>query len=205
MDFLLLQIADSAFPVGGFAHSGGLEAAWQRDELTSVDDWTARYVRSLGRAALPFVNAAHRRPHELRAIDERCNTFITQHVARRASVTQGAAFAATCARSFGITRVDGEHFAPVFGAVLRILSVNEDDTRALFVHTALRGVLSAAVRLGVCGSYESQQIQRRLGSLCAQVCADAARHDLDDAAQIDPLFDVLQGQHDALYSRLFQT
>jgi urease accessory protein len=32
-DWLLWQLADSAFPTGGFAHSGGLEAAWQHGEI----------------------------------------------------------------------------------------------------------------------------------------------------------------------------
>ena len=205
MRFLLMQIADSAFPVGGFAHSGGLEAMVQLGELGSVDAWTERYLRQLAFAALPFVNAAHRRPSEHAFIDDRCHVFITQHVARRASLTQGKAFAATCVRSFAIAAPAASHFCVVFGACLRTLSVSEDETRSLFVHTALRGVLSAAVRLGAIGSYRSQQLQRGLAPVCEDVCSMAAAFDVSDAAQIDPVIDVLQGQHDALYSRLFQS
>jgi hypothetical protein len=32
-DWLVWQLADSALPTGGFAHSGGLEAAWQHGEV----------------------------------------------------------------------------------------------------------------------------------------------------------------------------
>src|SRR5450432_522762 len=37
-DWLLWQLADSAFPTGGFAHSGGLEAAWQHGEIRGAED-----------------------------------------------------------------------------------------------------------------------------------------------------------------------
>ena len=36
--WLLWQLADSAFPTGGFAHSGGLEAAWQNGEVSNRGD-----------------------------------------------------------------------------------------------------------------------------------------------------------------------
>ena len=35
-DWLFWQLADSAFPTGGFAHSWGLEAAWQSGEVADV-------------------------------------------------------------------------------------------------------------------------------------------------------------------------
>ncbi|MDB5296990.1 MAG: putative urease accessory protein UreF, partial [Phycisphaerales bacterium] len=36
-DWLLWQLVDSAFPTGGFAHSGGVEAAWQHGRLRDGD------------------------------------------------------------------------------------------------------------------------------------------------------------------------
>ena len=57
-DFTLWQLADSAFPTGGFAHSAGLEAAWQHGEVrnrSELQGYLLASLHQLGRAALPFV------------------------------------------------------------------------------------------------------------------------------------------------------
>ena len=62
-DFLFWQLADSAFPTGGFAHSGGLEAAWQHGEVANRGELVSfieASLHQLGHAALPFVTAAYR-------------------------------------------------------------------------------------------------------------------------------------------------
>src|SRR5260221_11759540 len=60
-DWLLWQLADSAFPTGGFAHSLGLEAAWQHGEVrnrTELVSFIEAGLQQLGHAALPLVTAA---------------------------------------------------------------------------------------------------------------------------------------------------
>jgi urease accessory protein len=66
-------------------------------------------------------------------------------------------------------------------------------------------VLSAAVRLGVVGSYDAQRLQSECAAWSSHVLRryrDSGPHDL---AQSAPVLDVLQGAHDRLYSRLFQS
>ena len=83
-------------------------------------------------------------------------------------------------------------------------SAAEGECVRLFLHAALRGVASAAVRLGVVGPAEAQRLHSKLHPLLEDV-ADGSHADVERAAQISPLADLLQGAHDRLYSRLFQS
>jgi urease accessory protein len=73
------------------------------------------------------------------------------------------------------------------------------------LHVAVRGVLSAAVRLGIAGSYEAQRLQAESAPVLDRALACAAALDERDLAQPAPLLDLLQAGHDRLYSRLFQS
>jgi urease accessory protein len=101
--WLFLQLADSAFPTGGFAHSAGLEAAWQHGEIRNRHELVS-YIEAclyqLGHAALPFVTAAHNKPYRLEEFDNLCESFITNHIANRASRAQGKAFLNVVQRIF---------------------------------------------------------------------------------------------------------
>ena len=91
------------------------------------------------------------------------------------------------------------------GAVFAALNLPPGVARQVCVYTAVRGVLAAAVRLGIVGSYESQRIQHDLAPAIIAV-ADRARDAGErDLAQTAPVVDVLQSAHDRLYARLFQS
>ncbi|MCP3102081.1 urease accessory protein UreF [Myxococcus sp. K15C18031901] len=212
----VLQLGDSGFPTGGFAHSGGLEAAVQAGEVRGAPE-LRRFLRELlwqtGHGALPLVGAAHREPSTLPALDARADAFLSGHVANRASRTQGRAFLDTCSRIFpkpvGPVREAARaaglcfHHAPLFGAVLRALDVELADAQQLLLSLTARGALSAAVRLGIVGTHESHQLQHQAAPLLDAVLERCAGLGLDDLAQPSPLLDLLGSTHDRLYSRLF--
>ncbi len=218
IDWIFWQLADSAFPSGGFAHSAGLEAAVQLGEVTGAGGLEAFLSRSLwqaGALALPLAAAAHADPDGLPEVDRICEAMMPNHVANRASRAQGRAFLRAAAAAFPAAaepleacawreRLAG-HLAPVEGAVLRLLGAGREQAQRLLLFLGLRGIVSAGVRLGLVGPLEGQAIQGRAAGLAEQVLAACGDRSLDEAAQVDPLLDLLQGHQDRLYSRLFQS
>ena len=205
----MLQLADSAFPTGGFAHSYGLEAASQAGEATDLRRFTRDAIWQAGFGALPLVRAAFLDPGALPALDARADAFLVNHVANRASRTQGRAFLSTCARIFpGRVPLAGGlhlHLAPLWGAVFRALDLRLEDAQRLQLWATARGVLSAGVRLGLAGTLEAQAMLAGLDPVLDEVLACCSELGPESLAQPAPLADLLSATHDRLYSRLFQS
>ena len=212
-DWLLWQLADSAFPTGGFAHSGGLEAAWQHGEIRSAGDlsyFLETYMCQIATSMIPFVTAGHGDPDQLESWNRRCDAFLTNHVANRASRLQGRAFLNSASRIFGAVLnlgkvCDPSHYAPTFGVITRKLSLEKSTTAQLFAFQSLRGVIAAAVRLGIVGPMGAQTIQHRMIARVAEILESVGEVEIEDIASTSPLLEIWQAAQDRLYSRLFQS
>ena len=219
MNFLVWQLIDSSFPSGGFAHSGGLEACVQHGHVTdaqSVHAFARHSLVQCGRSALPLVTAAHSTAGSLKELDELSDVFLWNPVANRASRAQGRALLTSVRRSFHDSpfaaveaEIRGEgmagHYAPLFGRIFSVLDISLHDAQHAFLFIAARGMSSAAVRLGIMGTYEAQAMQRDLSSHISTIVIDSGRLDPYAIAQTAPLIDLFQATHDRLYSRLFQS
>lgn len=205
----LVQLADSGFPAGGFAHSGGLEAAVALGHARG-EDAVIRFATATswqaGTFALPYVRAAHARDG-VAALDERCDRAQSGHVTRRASRAQGRAWTRACNEAFAadVPALPLGHWPVAFGATLGVLGVGRADALALYLQIVTRGVLSAAVRLGEIGPNAAQRAQDRLARVAEDVIAACGDRRVDDAAHSAPIEELFANLHDALPARLFQS
>jgi urease accessory protein len=218
-DWLMWQLADSAFPTGGFAHSGGIEAACQHGYIRSVSDFREFLRQSLHQtinSLVPFLLAAFDDPDAVPILDRRLDAMISNHVTNRASRSQGQAFLATAERTFTIPEITARrthslkgslpsHLPVIFGMVAQTLGLQRSQMIRLFLFITARGMLSAAVRLGVIGPLQAQQLQAEMSVELETLSTQAASLTVDDAAQTAPLIELIQSTQDRLYSRLFQS
>ena len=215
--FLVWQLVDSAFPTGTFAHSWGLEAAWQQG---AVEDSAAllRFVEAAAHVTafgmVPLMNEAYACPERWGSLDELAQAALTNGIANRASRQQGRTLLATMARVWPSPRAEDirqqgaalwAHVGPASGVVFRHLLVPAGTARRLLLYSAARGILAAAVRLGIVGAYEAQRMQYDASGTLENLARRAEPLMAEDLAQTEPIPDLLQMQHDRLYSRLFQS
>ena len=213
------QLADSAFPSGGFAHSAGLESAWREGLVTDAES-LARFLETLvqdtSRGALPFLIAVHTGDQPLIRVDEWCDAFISNHVANRASRVQGRSFLAAAEAAFGFPEIvelrdrvaAGElvgHQAPLVGRVTSLLSLPLRRTVAWYLYTQLRDVVSAATRLNIIGPLAGQSLITRFGRFVQHEADEAMHRRVDEVAITSPMMELVATRHDQLYSRLFQS
>ncbi len=223
VDLRLLQIVDSAFPLGGFAFSRGLEGITNlgliRDQAAFVK-YLHDHLRQVASGELPFINSAFRRIGEGREhvaqVFKLCNAFLTIPTVSKASTVQGRSLLSAMRAVYpdlGFAEFADwlqkcnlpPHLAPTFGVCAALIGLSHRDALSGYCYMSLRDQITAAVRLGLLGPHEAQWV---LGKALAQLdgAVDSV-FDLEYHQASRPCFalEIAQAHHSRLYSRLFQS
>lgn len=172
MPLALLQLCDSLFPIGGFAHSDGLEAAVAEGRVKSgidlrpwIDVVLNESLRRLDGPAvlLAWRAIADRRTQALHSLDEEMYAIRPSSTSRSASRAMGARLLATW-RDIHPDRLllvdSGARLTlPVaFGVVCAASDVESRDAVEGFIYTRLSAIVSSAMRLIPLGQIEAHAL-----------------------------------------------
>jgi urease accessory protein len=215
----LLQLVDSAFPTGAFAHSNGLEAFTQAGIVTDIATLCAfletRLTHGLARGDLLLVSAAYdAQPADLSALDQLASASKTPIEAFEASARVGRRFLSgalliTPSPALEYYQVEvmagccvGHH--PIaFGLACAAFDLPCDEALLAFAFNAVSGQVAAAVKLLGLGQTSAQSLLGALRPSIAQAAADAHARDLNAYAPFTPALDARAMQHAYLFRRLF--
>jgi len=223
----LLQLADSAVPIGGMAHSFGFETLTAEGILSSegLESFLESYLEEAGKLEAVFCRTAFRlasEPHNgldrnrWLAINDRLSALKLAQEARTASVTLGENLLLFLQRlgDFALLREavlaakqtrSGIHHSPAFGLAAGVLAWDEDEAVQAFLHHSTAGLVFAGQRLLPLGQTAAARILWNLKSAIAETARASRNIAFEDAACFTPLLDWGAFAHPGLSTRLFMS
>lgn len=224
MNLRLLQLGDSALPVGGYSHSWGLEAAIDRGlvrDAAGLERWVRHWLRHAvgpceGVVVAAVCRAAARQEWETAAAaNELLDVSLTPTTLRTASREMGEQLLALAegwewARPLLALRASSEeqrrwHHAVAFATLAATAGASPGDALLVYLNQAALGIISAGVRGVPIGHTHGQQVLARLHDDLLALAADLAGRSLDTAGSFCPAYEVLCHAQTRLYTRLFRS
>lgn len=213
----LMQLSDSALPIGAAAHSFGLEglAEWGMVEAESLELMMRSYVYGQGMLEACFCRAAYNACREGENPAMLCRMLSARKTAREsrdASAVLGRRLLGLCSsilpdekaeHLFEVFRDADTHHAIAFGYLSALLEFDEDHAVAAFLHQSLSALVSAAQRLMPVGQKQAVAALWFIKDHLVNVARESRLHDYRTVGSFMPLMEVASMRHPLLETRLF--
>jgi urease accessory protein len=211
----LQQLADSAFPIGGAAHSFGIEALMEAGLLNTeiLAAFLEAYLHETGTLEAAYCRASAGCPdiHHWLAWNAELGARKLARESRDASAAMGRRFLRLAARMSGAellitaSDLDAEvHLAACFGLVAGTLAIDATTAAAAYLQQSMTALVSACQRLLPLGQTQAHQILWSLKPAILRATQQAANPPAQTSS-FTPLLDVASARHATLYTRLFMS
>jgi urease accessory protein len=223
--YRLLHLSDPALPVGGFAHSAGLETYVQmgivHDKKTANAFITGMLSQNLhytdaAIASLAYDAADLHNMESIMQLDELCSAVKLPKEMRQASQKLGnrliRIFQPLCSHEqlhqFAAvvrSKQTGGHYCLAFGLIAYALGIPKQDALNGFYYSAASGFVTNSVKLVPLSQQSGQEILFSLHELINDLVQANMNPDMDLIGVCCTGFDIRSMQHERLYSRLYMS
>lgn len=197
----LLQLADSALPVGAAAHSYGLETLVEEGAITpeGLAAFFPTYLRETGRFDAVFLRRAWR-GEDLATLNQEYEARRPGRESREATLKTGRRFAALFLELAGLRLTSVPHYPLAFGAAGALLALPEESLVQAYLQQSLTGLVSACQRLMPVGQVAAARLLWELRPVILEAAAASERLETDCFTPLPELGSI---RHSMLESRLF--
>lgn len=214
--YQILHIADSAFPIGGYAYSNGLEYAVKSGIISDVDgllQYLKDYLNQIIKFDMAFVKEAYEAEGEgenLSQLSESYDVMLLNPTMKKAGVVLGKNW------KRAIKQLHGENFnlwpvkdtdpdfLIIFGYTCKLLGYSFENVCILYLFMIVRDQMSAIIRLGTLGPSQGHKMQNDLLKELQSTFSIGQIPTVEKAYKCTYIVEMAQLSHKYLYTKLFQ-
>ena len=219
----LIQLSDSFFPAGSFTLSHGLETLIHTKQIQTVLELKTflqlllrNKIATCDLVALVHAYRASQKNDlpRIRLVDQQLFAQTLIQKTRETQRKTGRALLMVASETWQDDKLTDlqQDVAQnrlhclhpiIFAVVSQVAGIDEEDTMLAFMHSFITGLLGAAIRLGILGHIQAQQLLLQLAPNIEEAYQTATQLKPEEMRSSTPTIDLAQMQHQKLSRRLF--